>query len=291
MLEQIRCYVGITYISRSGKAAEVGGLLFGYCRKGVMQVMTWRPISRDKDSKAHFRLNGKDERTFQQLLGACKSDGALKGMQVLGWFRSRAEGEAALDEADIRFHEKFFAEKHQIAMVIRPSHEHPAEAAIYARDAQGNFALSAPLAMFISKASLAEWGEVAKESTADRRNSTYMQSGLEILAGLALCCLVILGMQWNHQQQAAADLKDDLGFEVKFDGGGIKATWNSASASIQKAETAQLQLGRERMQLSHSELTQGYRRVALKDALRSDTEMSLRTGNREEFSQLIIAAR
>lgn len=291
MLEQILCYVGITYISSNDKAAEVGGLLFGYCRKGAMQVMTWRPISRDKDAEAHFCLNGKDERTFQKLLRACKSDGALKGMQVLGWFRSRTEGEAALDEVDIRFHEKFFDEKHHIAMVIRPSHDHPAEAAIYARDAEGNFALSAPLAMFISKANLAEWGEVETESAADSGNSTYMQSGLEILAGLALSCLVILGMQWNHQQQVAADLKDELGFEVKFDDGGIKATWNSASASIRKAETAQLQLGRERMQLSHVELTQGYARVALKDALLTDTEMSMRAGNLEEVSQLIIEAR
>ena len=291
LLEQIRCYVGITHIGRSGKGADVGGLLFGYSRGGVMQVMTWRPISRDKDAKAHFRLNGKDERNFQTLLGVSKSDRGLKGMEVLGWFRSRTDGETGLDETDVRFHEKFFAARHQLAMIIRPSNDHPAEAAVYAKNAEGNFVLSGPLAMADTKANAAEWGATEEEAVVRQRKATWMQDGLALLAGVALMLAVILAMQWNHQQDMAASLRDELGFEVELDDAGVKARWNPASATIQKAENAHLQFGRERMQLSHSELTQGYVRVALKNSLLSDTEVSLKAGNREEVSQLIIAAR
>lgn len=291
LLEQIRCYVGITHVGGSGKGADVGGLLFGYSRGGVMQVMTWRPISRDKDTNMHFSLNGKDERNFQKLLGVSESDRGLKGMEVLGWFRSRTDGEKGLAEADVRFHEKFFAAMHQLAMIIRPSDAHPAEAAVYAKNAEGNFVLSGPLAMADTKANAAEWGATEEEAVVRLRKSTWMRDGLAVLAGLALMLAVILAMQWNHQQDMAASLKDELGFEVELDDSGVKARWNPASATIQKAENVHLQLGRERMQLSHSELSQGYMRVALKNPLLSDTEVSLRAGNREEVSQLIIAAR
>ena len=293
LLEQIRSYVGTTYVSRSGSGEDRGGVFFGYLGEEVMQVMAWRPIARGKETTAHFYLNDKAEQGLKKLLQSVKTDVALEGMQVLGWFRSRTKREAQMDEQDVRFHEKFFAEKYQLAMVLKPSHQRPAEAAVYLRGFDGNFDLAAPVAVLNLQVGPVELGGSGVDGEEPQRKVKFpwMQIICVIPASLILGLGVVLGLQWNHQQEQAASLQESLGFEVEFNGGDMKARWNPAAVPVLQAENAQLLLGGERLQLSHSELAKGYLRIPMKDALAIDTEVRLKVGNREEVSQLIIAAR
>lgn len=302
-LEQIRTFVCSTYISRSGKGDDVGGILLGRRDGENAQVLTWRPIVRGKDATSHFYLDSKEEQALSKLLQSVKSDPSLENMEVLGWFRSRTKGEPTLEEHDIKFHERFFDKPSQFAMVIRPSHQRPAAAALFVRNNDNEFDRFHPSAKFTLKPSplsLAEASELSdsipgvllEEPIASTPQSFSWVRALSLCAAAAILTVgCILLLQWTEKRALAANTPESLGFELVFDGQDIKARWNPTSNAVMNAETAQLLLGGERLQLSHSELVQGFLRVPLKEGVASDTEVTLKVGNREEVAQLIVAAR
>ncbi len=303
LLEQIRSYVGSTYVSRSGKGEDAGGLLFGYRNDSSLQVVTWRPIPRGKDSTAHFYLNSREEQSLRKLIESSKSDSSLKSLELLGWFRSRTKGEPDLEEHDVKFHEKFFDRSSQFAMIIRPSHQRPADAAIYIRNRQDQFELKNPTV----KLSL-QPGPVAVENEITGSDSIpgvlieeveavaksrfpWLHVAATVIAASVVTVGIVWLLQWNTGRQETAKQNVGLGFEVVIDGNELKAKWNPASSLVQRADTAQLFLGEDRLQLSHSELAQGYLTVPMKSDSLNDTGISLKVGDREEFAQLIASAR
>jgi len=303
LLEQVRSFVGSTYVSRNGNGTDVGGVFYGRKDGEQIHVTTWRPIVRGKDATAHFYLDSKDEQNLGRMLKSAGSDPTLDGTEVVGWFRSRSKGEPVLDSQDIRFHEKLLDLPWQFAMVIRPSHQRPAEAGIFLRNSEGDFEPNHPTA----KMSLLP-GPVGVSANAvgsvaipdvtlfDGYSAPKRSFPMRLVASvLALAVFVAFGaiflLQWNEQREAALRPADGLGFELVFDGEDLKARWNPASPAILSADNAQLLLGGERVQLSHAELAQGFLRVPMKPGGLGDTEVSLRVGDREEVAQLITAAR
>ena len=303
LLEQLRSYVGSTYISRSGKGSDVGGVLFGNRNGESVQVLSWRPIQRGKDATSHFYLDSKEEQSLVKLLDSAKSDATLGSMEVLGWFRSRTKGEPRLDDHDIRFHEKFFPDAAQFALVIRPSHQRPAEASLYVRNDSNQFEPANPSAKLTlqpgpvsvetsSSAAVSIPGILLDEIPETPRKRFPWLKAIGVFAVAALLAVAaVVALQWNNQRVESAATTPALGFEVTFDGTDLKAQWNPASQTILKAATAQLLLGGERLQLSQSELAQGFLRVPMKSDLSGDTEISFKVGNAEEVAQLIFAAR
>lgn len=302
-LEQIRSFVCSTYISRSGKGDDAGGILLGRRDGDNTQVLTWRPIVRGKDATSHFYLDSKDEQALTKLLQSVKSDPNLENMEVLGWFRSRTKGEPALEEHDIKFHERFFDKAAQFVMVIRPSHQRPAPAALFVRNNKNEFDRHNPSAKFTLKPGPAISTEASEttdsipgvlfdEPIAQKAETFSWVRAISLVAAAAIVAVgCILMLQWTEKRAMAANTPESLGFELVFDGQDLKARWNPTSNTIMNADTAQLLLGGERLQLSHSELVQGFLRVPMKDGLASDTEITLKVGNREEVAQLIVAAR
>lgn len=302
LLEQIRSFVGSTYVSRSGKGSDVGGVFYGTRDGESIQVATWRPIPRGKDATSHFYLDSKDEQLFAKVLKAANSDSNLDGLELVGWFRSRTKGGLELDPQDLVFHEKFFESPSQFAMVIRPSHQRPAEAAVHMRNEQGELELDAPAASLslqpgpvgVSSTDLGAApipGVALGESNSGRSKQFPITLVLSLFAIAAVVAVgAILMLQWN--QTRVENLRGEtLGLELVFDGSDLKARWNPASSAIANADTAQLQLGGEKLNLSHAELAQGFMRVPLKAGVVGDTEVSLRVGNREEVAQLVVAPR
>jgi len=303
LVEQIRSYACSTYVSRSGKGEDVGGLLFGYRHDESVQVMTWRPISRGKDATAHFYLNSKEEQVLRKSLQNAKTDASLKSMELLGWFRSRTKGEPELEEHDVKFHEKFFDRLSQFAMIIRPSHQRPADAAIYVRNREDLFELKDPTTrLSLKQEPFATENEFSAgdsipgvlideiEEVSPSRFPLLQVAVAVMAAGILAVALVSL-LQWNSARQEPVNEIVGLGFEITIDGNELKAKWNPSSALIQSADTAQLFLGEDRLQLSHSELAQGYLRVPMKSQSLSDTGISLKVGDREEFAQVVASAR
>ncbi len=306
LLEQIRSYVGSTFISRSGLGEDAGGLLFGYRHYESVQVLAWRPISRGKDATEHFYLNPKEEQLLRKTIENAKNDASLKSMEVLGWFRSRTKGEPDLEEHDIKFHEKFFDRPSQFVMIIRPSNQRPADAAVYVRNRQDLFEprnpttrLSlkpGPIAVDVDRETLMGGDSIAgvlieEAEVVTTSRFPWLQAVTMIIAASVVTVGLIWLLQWNSGRQDSAKKPVGLGFEISIDGNELKAKWNASSSLVQSADTAQLFLGEDRLQLSHSELAQGYLTIPMKSDSNSDTEISLKVGDQEEFAQLVASAR
>ncbi len=303
LLEQIRSYVVSTFVSRSGLGEDAGGLLFGYRHYESVQVLAWRPISRGKDATEHFYLNPKEEQLLRKTLENAKNDASLKSMEVLGWFRSRSKGEPDLEEHDIKFHEKFFDRHSQFVMIIRPSNQRPADAAVYLRNRQDIFEPKNPSARLSLKSRkiavekeslmgdsiagvLMEEAEVVTTS-----RFPWLQALTIIMAASVVAAGLVWLLQWNSDRQESAKKPAGLGFEISIDGNELKAKWNASSSLVQSADTAQLFLGEDRLQLSHSELAQGHLTIPMKSDGHSDTEISLKVGDQEEFAELVASSR
>lgn len=303
LLEQIRSYLSSAPVSRSGKSEDVYGILLGYKRDESVQVMTWRPITRTKEAGYNSGFSGKDEQSLRKLLEIVKTDRALNSMEVLGWFRSRVKGEPELEEQDIRFHEKFFQELAQFIMVVRPSHQRSSDAAVYVRNQENEFEFKSPVAKLSLKpgpvAVNTPLGEIESipavsfeaKAVTQLTQVQWMQIASLIFAAAVLVGGLIAFLQWNSSRPEAHKGKAGLGFEVSIVGNEVKAKWNTASSLVQAADTAQLFLGEDRLQISHAELEQGFLRVPMKTTDINDTEISLKVGDKEEFAQLVTAAR
>lgn len=303
LLEQVRSFAGSTYVSRSGKGSDVGGVFYGHKDGEGIQVNTWRPIARGKDATAHFYLDSKDEQVFGRMLKNLASDLTLDGLEVVGWFRSRSKGEPILDAQDVCFHEKFLDLPWQFVMVIRPSHQRPAEAGVFLRNSEGEFEPNHPTAsmslqpgpVVVNAKAFGAAGipgvTLVEASPAEARPYSIRLVASVLALAVVVAFIAIFALQWMEKRESGLRSAGGLGLELVFDGEDLKARWNPTSAAILGAESAQLLLGGERVQLSHAELAQGFLRVPMKPGMAADTEVSLRVGDLEEVAQLITAAR
>lgn len=295
LLEQLQGYVASTYYSRGGKGNDMGGVLYGKRTRSTIEVLDWRPAIRGKEATSHFYLNEKEEQAFRKLLKL--NDSSLEGMEPLGWFRSRTRGDLDLESHDVTFHEKHFSENWHFAVVFRPSHQRNTEAAIYVRNAAGEFENQQPTAQLSLTPVVVEGpatipGVAIDEPKPVRRSFPFgLAIGTAVLAGV-VAIGTILALQWTRQQQlnAAHTPSPSLGFELVFENGDLQARWNPEAPAIAGAERAQLLLGGEKLVLSHAELAQGFLKVPLKTEMAGDTEISLKVGDREEVAQLVTAA-
>lgn len=290
LLEQIRSYAASTYISRSGKGDDVGGIFFGNCEEGEINVMAWRPIGRGQEATSHFYLEPREERKFARMLETYSQDEKLEELEILGWFRSRTKGETVLEEHDIQFHEKYFSDPGHFVMIVRPSHQRPAAAAFYLRNNDGQFESTVPSArLSLLPGPMLSPVEEEEQEAPQRRGKFSWPLLLSMLALIAtVSCAAIFAMQWNDAREEAKQ-SQTLNFQLIFNGDELKATWDSHTSAILAADSAQLHLGGERLQLSHAELVQGFLRIPLSSKISDDMEVIFKVGNREEVAQLILA--
>lgn len=287
LLQQIRAYVNESYISRSGKGDDRGGVFFGYFEAGEIEVLDWRPIEQASSRTSHFYLDTQDRKSLRKLLDSYQQDPALRPLQVVGWFRSRTIGQPKLEEHDQQFHDEFFTNPSQFALIIRPSHQRPATACVYLKDKENQFQKTAQLAIAAHPpGDLPPLPEYAQQPA----RSFSLLGFLAVLSALALVCTAgLLVLQW-HERSVQAAAHPILNFQVILAGDELQATWDKTLPVVQKAESGQLVLGGERLQLSHAELEQGFLKLPLPASLDSDLEITLKVGKTEELAQLVLPA-
>lgn len=287
LLQQIRTYVNESYVSRSGKGDDRGGVLFGYFEAGEIEVLGWRPIERASSGTSHFYLDATDRKTLKKLLESYRQDPSLRQLEVVGWFRSRTIGQPNLEEHDQQFHDEFFPNPAQFALIIRPSHQRPAVACVYLKDEQESFQRTAQLAIPAHATGITS--AEPQESTTSVRQFSFLRF-LGASAALALLCTAgLFALQW-HERSVQTTAHPILNFQVVLAGDELQATWDKTLPVVHNAESGQLVLGGERLQLSHSELVQGFLKLPLPATLDTDLEITLKVGKTEELAQLILPA-
>jgi hypothetical protein len=117
--------------------AEVGGVLFGARRAGVLHILAVRPVECEHENGPRFVLSRRDETGLAELLLASCSDPALAGLEPAGYYRSHAGEEICFSEADVQLFDRFFPLPGQVALVVRPANLGPAQGGFFFREEDG----------------------------------------------------------------------------------------------------------------------------------------------------------
>ena len=131
---QLRAAEGL---QRVPGGVEVGGVLFGVRRDGVLRILGVRPIACDYSYGPRFVLSKHDETQLAEMLAAFDGDPALAGLEPAGYYRSHTREEIRLSEAGVQFFDRFFPRPWQVALIVRPANLAPTRAGFFFRGENG----------------------------------------------------------------------------------------------------------------------------------------------------------
>ncbi len=137
VLDEIRLRAAEGYQRMRHGGVEVGGVLFGARRAGVLRVLAVRPIECEYSNGPRFGLSKRDETQLAELLTVSGSDPELAGMEALGFYHSHTREEICLSDADLEIFNRFFPLPSQVALVVRPANLAPTRAGFFFREEDG----------------------------------------------------------------------------------------------------------------------------------------------------------
>ncbi len=129
MLDQIRRAVMDAFFAIPRGGLEIGGVLFGRYREGLLRIEAFRILECDHAAGPSFTLSEADHVRLRDLLDSAAAEGLLP----VGWFRSRTRSGISLSEADTSLHDTYFHEPWQVVLVLRPEVTRPTRGAFFAR--------------------------------------------------------------------------------------------------------------------------------------------------------------
>lgn len=143
LMEEIRAFAceELLQVSRGGN--EVGGVLFGTRRDGLIRILTWRPIACEHAHGESFVLTASDRMNLAVQLELARQNADLKDLRPVGCFLSHLQEGVCLPAANVETYNGFFPESWQVALVICPKGERRAEAGFFFREAGGKLVTGA----------------------------------------------------------------------------------------------------------------------------------------------------
>src|SRR5690242_3446419 len=133
-LDDIRLAVVDAFFSLPRGGAEIGGILLGKVEEHRIQVLDYAPIECEHAFGPAFTLSPAD----QDRLGDALRQTFPGGLQPVGWYHSHTRSEISLSEADLDIHNRYFPERWQVALVLRPSTLQPTQAGFFFREPDGS---------------------------------------------------------------------------------------------------------------------------------------------------------
>jgi len=148
LMEEIRAYACDSLLQLSHAGREVGGVMFGSRRPGVVRILTWRPIACEYAEGETLRLSQSDRMTLAVQFEAARGNPELKDLRPVGWFVSHHQGGVMMTPSDVEIYSGFFPESSQVTLVIHPTGDGRAEAGFFVREADGSMRLEASYKTF-----------------------------------------------------------------------------------------------------------------------------------------------
>jgi proteasome lid subunit RPN8/RPN11 len=137
VLNEIRIAAVDGYQRMRHGGIEVGGVLFGTHRNGVVQVQAMRPIACEYSQGPRFILSERDQAALAEQLETSRHDLELQGLEPVGWYHSHTRSEVLLSGAEVEYFNRFFPQPWQVALVVRPANLSPVRAGYFFREANG----------------------------------------------------------------------------------------------------------------------------------------------------------
>ncbi|MBI4873089.1 MAG: hypothetical protein HY822_00500 [Acidobacteria bacterium] len=136
-MQQIHSEVAEAFYSTPRGGVETGGVLYGVRESSRVAILAARPLRCEHASGPSFNLSAGDLVRFAELLRAPALDRGLAGMVVVGWYHSHTRSEISLTDSDLEFHQRYFPEPWQFALVLRPAPMRPTRVCFYFQEAGG----------------------------------------------------------------------------------------------------------------------------------------------------------
>lgn len=141
VLNDILTHVAGAFDAYLGGGYEVGGILFGQHRNGLVRIQASRPFD-IQPPRPVFVLSKSDQQRFEALIRSHASDPELQGMVPVGWYHSHTRDEIFLSEGDVEIYDRHLPEPWQVAMVLRPSDLEPVRVGFFFRESDGHIQTS-----------------------------------------------------------------------------------------------------------------------------------------------------
>ncbi|HVX65434.1 MAG TPA: hypothetical protein VHA11_02470 [Bryobacteraceae bacterium] len=138
VLEQIRAEAvsGFCRFPRGG--IEIGGILFGSAEGNRIRVLAARQVACEYASGPSYVLSDRDHARFRTTLEAPRSDRDLAGMVPVGWYHSHTRSGIFLSPADLEIQDRYFPNRRQVALVVKPEATGPGRAGFFVREGNGS---------------------------------------------------------------------------------------------------------------------------------------------------------
>ena len=138
VMDQIRAYACDSLLQLSHGGRDVGGVLFGLQRQGVIRILTWRRITCEYVDGETMRLSHRDRMNLAVEFEAARINPELKEFRPVGWFVSHPGGGVAMTPEDLETFSGFFPESWQLTLVLHPTEGGRADAGFFLREADGS---------------------------------------------------------------------------------------------------------------------------------------------------------
>jgi hypothetical protein len=113
---------------------EIGGVLYGTLVNGILRIEAIRALECQYAYGPRFVLSDRDKACLLKLTEEYDSDPDLAGLYPVGWYHSHTRSGIELTPRDLEIYDRFFPEKWQVALVLRPEQYGPVRAGFFFRD-------------------------------------------------------------------------------------------------------------------------------------------------------------
>jgi len=148
VLDDIRLAVVDAFFSLPRGGAEIGGILLGQNRDGMVTITDHRQLACEHCYGPSFQLSPRDESNLTELIKAAASD----DLHVVGWYHSHTRSDIFLSDEDLDIYRRHFPESWQVALVLKPHSYNPTRAGFFFRDANGAIRAESSAAEFALEA-------------------------------------------------------------------------------------------------------------------------------------------
>ena len=147
-LDDIRLAVVDAFFSLPRGGAEIGGILLGRVEEQRVQILDYSPIECEHAFGPAFTLSPTDQTRLADALGQTFPG----GLRPVGWYHSHTRSEIALTDTDLEIHNRFFPDRWQVALVLRPSTLQPTQAGFFFREPDGSIHAQSSYHQFVVEA-------------------------------------------------------------------------------------------------------------------------------------------
>ena len=137
VLAEIERVVCDAFSSAPRGGVELAGLLFGTHLDGVVRITAFRPIECEHLHGPGFLVSDKDLANLEALMERSRRDPVLNGSALVGWFHSHTRSGIFLSDRDLELHRRYFPQKWQVALVLRPSFHAGVRAGFFFQEEDG----------------------------------------------------------------------------------------------------------------------------------------------------------